>query len=126
MTDIQYWNSHEPGAISDGRVTIQAHDFFSPQPVRDADIFLLRYILHTRMNEGAIEILKRLREAAVPGKTKIVVIDAVIQYACPVSREVSGADGIVFEGSDEKVKVPPGLLTNLGKAVAGNHFLDLV
>ena len=125
--DEQYWNLHEPKAIANGQVTVQAHDFFSPQPVDGADIFLLRYILHDWSNPKAIEILKRLREAAVPGKTKLVVIDGIIQYACAIDqKKIHGAEDIVFEGSDKKGEVPAGLLPNLGKAGARNYFLDLV
>ena len=122
----QYWNRHEPKAITNGQVTIQAHDFFTPQPVTDADIFLLRYLLHDWSNTKAIEILKRLREVAVPGKTRVVVIDGIIQYACAVDRKkIQGAEDIVFEGADEKGEVPAGLLPNLGKASARNYCLDV-
>jgi hypothetical protein len=87
---------------------------------------LLRYILHDWSNAKAIEILKRLREVAVPGKTKVIVVDGVIQYACKVDRKkIRGAEGIVFEGSDKKSEVPAGLLPNLGKAGARNYCLDL-
>ena len=73
-----------------------------------------------------IEILKQLREVAVPGKTRVVVIDGVLQYACAVSRnQVPGTDDIVFEGFSEKREVPSGLLSNLGRAEARNYFLDL-
>lgn len=119
-----YWNHHEPEAISDRQVTIQAHDFFSSQPIKDADIFLLRYILHNWPDSKAVVILKRLREAATPGKTKVVVIDGIIQYACAVDRkEIHGAESILFEG--ERSKVPEGLLPNLGRAEARNYYLDL-
>ncbi|KAF9779280.1 O-methyltransferase [Thelephora terrestris] len=123
---IAYWNHHEPKAITDGQVTIQAHDFFIPQPVKDADVFLLRYLLHDWSNAKAIEILERLREVAVIGKTKVIVVDGLIQYACAVDRKtIRGAEGIVFVGSDEKSGVPAGLLPNLGKAGARNYCLDL-
>ena len=122
----QYWNSHEPKAIADGQVTIQAHDFFTPQPIKDADIFLLRYVLHDWPNAKSVEVLKRLREAAVPGKTKVVVIDSVIQYACTIDqKKVRGAEDIVFEGSDKKSEVPVGLLANLGKAQGRSYYLDM-
>ena len=122
----QYWNQHEPTAIRDGRVIIQVHDFFTPQPVKDADIFLLRYILHDWPNLRAIEILKRLREAAVPGKTRVVVIDGVAQYACPVvQKQIHGAEDIVFEGPDKNRVAPAGLLPNLGRGGARNYFFDL-
>ncbi|KAF9646504.1 O-methyltransferase [Thelephora ganbajun] len=123
---ITYWDQREPNAIQDGQVTIQAHDFFASQPVHDADIFLLRYVLHNWSNSKAIEILKRLREAAVPRKTKVVVIDGIIKYACTVDRkQIHGAEDIVFEGSDDKNEVPAGLLSNLGRAEARNYCLDL-
>lgn len=126
MICVQYWKRHEPKAIADGQVTIQTHDFFTPQPVKDADFFLLRYILHNWSDVKAVEILKRLREAAIPGKTKVVIIDGIVQYACPVDRkEIPGAEGIVFEGSDGS-DVPPGLLQNLGRAEARNYYLDLM
>ena len=122
----QYWNHHEPRAIADGQVTIQARDLFSPQTVSDADIFLLRNVLHIVSDTEANEILKRLKESAVPGKTKVVVIDGVIQYACAVDQKtIRGADDIVFEGLDKKSKVA-GLLSNLGRAEARNYYLDFV
>ena len=126
ISSTQYWNHHEPKAIADDQVTIQAHDFFTPQPVKDADIFLLRYILHDWSNAKAIEILKRLREVAVPGKTKVVIIDGIIQYACAVDSEnTPGAEDIVFGGSGKKSEAPAGLLPNLGRAGARNYCLDL-
>jgi hypothetical protein len=62
----------------------------------------------------------------VPGKTKVVVIDGVIQYACAFDREkIPGAEDIVFGESDTKREVPAGLLPNLGRAGARNYCLDL-
>ena len=122
----QYWNQLEPKAIQDGRVTVQAHDFFTPQPVKDADIFLLKSVLHNWPNPKVVEILKRLREAAVPGKTRVVVIGRIPRYACAVGPgQIAGTDDIVFEGSDEKREVPVGLLPNLGKGDARNYLVDL-
>lgn len=123
---IASWNYHEPKAIADGQVTIQTHDFFSPQPIKNADIFLLRNILHDWPNAKAVEILRRLREAAIPGKTKLVVVDAIVGYACATDQgKIHGAEGIVFEGSDKGREVPVGLLPNLGRAGARNYYLDL-
>ena len=56
-----------------------------------------------------------------------MVIDGIIQYACAVDqKEIPGAEGIAFEGSNGNDDVPPGLLPNLGRAVARNYCLDLV
>lgn len=122
---IAYWNRNEPKAVAEGRVTFQGHNFFSPQPAKDADVFILRYILHDWSNAKAIEILKQLRGAAIPGKTKVLVEDGVIKYACAVNpKEIPGAEGIEFEGADKR-EVPAGLLPNLGKAEAINYYLDM-
>jgi len=124
---VVYWNQYDPKAIPDGRVMIQVRDFFTPQPVKDADIFLLRHILHDWSNSRAIEILKRLREAAVPGKTRMVVIDVIIQYACAADREQIGrVENVVFEEQGKKGEAPMGLLSNLGRASARNYLLDLM
>ena len=122
----QSWNYHEPKAITDGQVTIQTHDFFSPQPIKNADVFLLRSILRDWSNTKAVEILRQLREAAIPGKTKLVVIDAIVGYACAADQgKILGAENIVFEGSDKGGGVPVGLLPNFGRAGARNYYLDL-
>lgn len=39
------WPKENPSAITDGRVTFMPHDFFQTNPVKDADIYWLRYIL---------------------------------------------------------------------------------
>ena len=127
MMREQYWNNHVPKAIADGQVTVQAHDFFTPQPVVDADIFLLRHIIHDWPDAKVTEILKRLREVSVPGKTRVVVIDRVVQYACVTDqKKIRGAKNITFEGLEKKREVPAGLLPNLGRAESLDYGLDLV
>ena len=61
------------------------------------------YTLHDWLNATTIEILKRLREVAVPGKTGLVVIDVLIRYASAVDqKEIHGVEDIVFKGPDKK------------------------
>lgn len=61
---------------------VTAHDFFAAQSVKDADVFLLRLVLHDWGTSSAVKILRQLREAAVVGKTKLVLIEQVVKYAC--------------------------------------------
>ena len=78
------------------------------------------------MDSKAIEILRRLREVAVPGKTRVVVLDGVIKYACAADqKQICEAEDIAFEGSYKGSEVPAGLLPNLGRAEAGSYLLDL-
>ncbi|KAJ5721473.1 O-methyltransferase family 2 [Penicillium malachiteum] len=61
----------------ESRVRFQAHDFFQEQPVKDADIYLLRHVLHDWSNTYARKILKALIPALKPG-AKIILNDRVI------------------------------------------------
>jgi 6-hydroxytryprostatin B O-methyltransferase len=73
------------GAIS-SRITFQAHNFFEPQPVTDADVYLLRMILHDWPPTEARTIMTQIFNAFKPG-ARIVVMDT----ALPVPGSVSVA-----------------------------------
>lgn len=57
-----------------GRITLQAHDFFTEQPVKDADIYYFRWIIHNYSTPYAIKILKGLIPALKPG-ARVVIND---------------------------------------------------
>lgn len=59
------------------RITFQAHDFFQEQPVKGADVYLLRLVLHDWSDKYSSLIIKALIPALKAG-TKIVVNDRVI------------------------------------------------
>ncbi len=56
------------------RITFQAHDFQTPQPVHGADVYLFRWILHNQADKYAISMLKQLIPALKKG-AKVVVND---------------------------------------------------
>ena len=59
-----------------------------------------------------VGILKRLKEAAVPGKAEVAVIDEIVEYACAVDqKQARGVEDIVSEGSGGRGEVPAGLVT---------------
>lgn len=60
-----------------GRISFQAHDFFQEQPVKGADVYLLRLILHDWSDKYAKMILKALTPALRSG-AKVVINDRVI------------------------------------------------
>ena len=59
------------------RIETQEHDFFSPQPVKGADVYLLRMILHDWKDPEAAKILKQLVDAAKPD-SRILIMDMVL------------------------------------------------
>lgn len=49
-----------------GRVSFEEHDFFTPQPMRDIDVFYIRAVFHNWPDKYCIEILRNL----IPGLKK--------------------------------------------------------
>ncbi len=91
------------------------HDFFTPQPIKDAAIYFLRVVIHDWSDEDASKILSNLRSAAGPS-SKLVVFDSLARSTC----EDPELEGLGLP------KAPYPLLANLG--VAGEGFftaLDL-
>ena len=79
------------GALPDhilSRLTFQGHDFTNPQPVTDADVYLLRMILHDWPDHVAIAILKNLLPALESNKhAKLLIMDTVL----PAPGQVPGS-----------------------------------
>ena len=83
---LQFIVQDLPGVISDerstyqipesvaGRVKLMAHDFFTEQPVKDVDVFLIRYTFHNWSDAYCIRILQNLIPAMKPG-TMVVIND---------------------------------------------------
>ena len=94
-----------------------AHDFFAPQPVKDADVFVLRAIMHDWSDKYCIQILRHLREAAAES-ARFIVIDRLMAYAC--------ADDTLNSVPGARFTAPPApLLANGGYSSAMSYFADI-
>lgn len=62
------------------RISFQAHDFFQPQPVKGAQVYLLRTILHDWPATEARTILTNLF-AAMESGSRILIMDIVLPAA---------------------------------------------
>ncbi|KAJ6485343.1 O-methyltransferase [Mycena vitilis] len=103
----QYWDTELPGAEAAGRVSFAEHDFFSPQPVKNANIFLMRFITHDWSDAYALKILQRLRASAQP-YTKLVLLEVLVPLVCGEDEAYKHIPGAVPDAP------PPPLLPNLG------------
>lgn len=65
-----------PSDVS-SRVKFMGHDFFTEQPVKDADVYLFRWIFHNWSDEYSIKILRSLIPALKTG-ARILVNDNVL------------------------------------------------
>ncbi|KAF7347117.1 S-adenosyl-L-methionine-dependent methyltransferase [Mycena venus] len=118
---VKFWKSKFPGHIESGKVILEAHDFFAPQPARNVSVFLLRLVLHDWPDSHCLTILRALRAAADPELTKLVVFDNILSYACPESglgdlKDVRGA---------ERAPASAPLLPNFGHANTIAYSYDL-
>ena len=59
------------------RISFQSHDFFQEQPVRGADFYLLRLVLHDWSDKYSLMIIRALIPALKPG-AKVVINDRVV------------------------------------------------
>jgi 6-hydroxytryprostatin B O-methyltransferase len=53
------------------------HDFFQPQPVKGADVYLLRTILHDWPDADATKIVKGIVDAMMPS-SRLLIMDMVL------------------------------------------------
>lgn len=65
-----------PSSIA-GRLRYQHHDFFTPQPLKDDDVFLLRMIIHDWPTAEATQIIRNLVDSMKPGG-KLIIMDTVL------------------------------------------------
>lgn len=73
-----------PAKLAD-RVTFTAHDFFTEQPIKNAGIYILRWILHDWSDLYAMQILQALIPALTDG-AKILVVEHVLPEPGAVSK----------------------------------------
>lgn len=59
-------------------IELQAHDFFTEQPLKGARAYHLRYILHDWSDEKSLQILGHLKDAMTPGYSKILINECVL------------------------------------------------
>jgi hypothetical protein len=54
------------------------HNFFEPQPIRGARAYYLHSILHDWSDDDALAILRHIRDAMIPGHSKLLVNDMMM------------------------------------------------
>ncbi|KAJ7101321.1 O-methyltransferase [Mycena belliarum] len=112
-----HWTENLPEHVQSNLVEFQKHDFFGPQPVRNADVFLMRYVIHNWVGDEAVAILTRLREAATP-TTRLVLVEKVVSSA-------AGDDHVLQIPGAARPQAPAPLLPNWGVAAAETTLFDL-
>lgn len=69
------------------RLEFMAYDFFTPQPVKDAEVYFFRWIFHNLPDKYCLRILENLVPALKPG-ARILVNEWVLSEPNSVSNRV--------------------------------------
>ena len=64
----------EPPPEIQNRISFMTHDFFKVQPVKNADVYFFRLVLHNWSDEDCFRILRALVPALKPG-AKIIAVE---------------------------------------------------
>ncbi|KAL6702647.1 hypothetical protein ACN47E_001270 [Coniothyrium glycines] len=67
----------------------QAHDFFTPQPIKAARAYSLHSILHDWDDEEGIRILENLKHALKPGYSRVLLNEIVLSEEKPTTAATS-------------------------------------
>ncbi|BGP20064.1 hypothetical protein JCM10213_003552 [Rhodosporidiobolus nylandii] len=87
------WEKEHPNYLKSGKVKLLPHDFFTPQPVKGAEVYLLGMAIHDWSTPFASQILKHLSEAASP-QSKLLLLEPTYKYlsssSSPADRALLG------------------------------------
>lgn len=98
-----------PGVLTSGRARLDPHDFFTPQPVKGAAVYLLRHVLHDWADAESIEILRKLKPALTPD-SRVLLAEQLMVCA---------------SGDDRVQRAPEPLPANWGAPSRFNHQRDI-
>ncbi|KAF7344103.1 S-adenosyl-L-methionine-dependent methyltransferase [Mycena venus] len=118
----ELWNTKLPAAINSGQVTLQVHDFFTPQPQTGASIFLLKQIMHDWSDENCKKILTHLWDAA-GSDTRLLLFDTIMPLTC---HDPSADDPKGIPGAAPVSEAPAPLLANYGAVSEMAYTADFV
>ncbi|KAI5925278.1 S-adenosyl-L-methionine-dependent methyltransferase [Camillea tinctor] len=105
----QFWGKKSPQDLDSGRVRLVPHDFFTENPIKEAEAYLLRYILHDWSDEYCIKILTEIRKAMGPN-SRLLIVDQVMNTTI---------------GDKSLTSAPAPLLANYGHYIRFSHQIDL-
>ncbi|KAF7350971.1 S-adenosyl-L-methionine-dependent methyltransferase [Mycena sanguinolenta] len=84
----EHWKANFPTAIEEERVVFQVADFFQPNEVHGAEVYMLRYIIDDWNDDACVTILSAIK-ASMSEKSKVLIVEALLIPAWLPSSETS-------------------------------------
>ncbi|KAJ8133353.1 hypothetical protein O1611_g274 [Lasiodiplodia mahajangana] len=99
QAESEVWPRENAKALEAGRIQFVPHDFFNTNPVRHADIYWLRYILHDWSDDYCVKILAAIKPSMGP-RSRIMICheyDEGLQRAAARPVPATGELGLLYE-----------------------------
>ncbi|KAI1324237.1 S-adenosyl-L-methionine-dependent methyltransferase [Xylariaceae sp. FL0255] len=109
QAQTEIWPRENPEALKGGRIQFMPHNFFETNPVQNADVYWLRYILHDWSDDYCVQILSAIKPSMGP-RSRILICDQVMNTT---------------RGCDELPAAPEPLPANWGYYTRYSHQRDL-
>lgn len=109
QAEKEVWPKENPEALQAARVRFVPHNFFDANPVPNADVYWLRYILHDWSDDYCVQILSAIKSAMGP-QSRILICDQVMNTTA---------------GCQEITPAPSPLPANWGYYTRYSHQRDL-
>ncbi|KAL8990913.1 MAG: hypothetical protein Q9169_008001 [Polycauliona sp. 2 TL-2023] len=71
-------SDEERSKIKAAGIIMQDYNFFTPQPIKGADIYFIRDVLHDWPDEKATQLLSHTAEAMEPNRSRVLIEDHVV------------------------------------------------
>ncbi|KAI1440479.1 putative O-methyltransferase [Annulohypoxylon stygium] len=81
--------------VSVGAFLPTSHDFFTPQPVKNARAYYLHSVLHDWGDDDCVKILEQLKPAMKPGYSRLLINEIIVPDRNP-TWPVTSMDQLVF------------------------------
>lgn len=68
----QFWQTEMPGAIKNNQVDFAAIDFLKESPLKECDVYYMRFIVHDWPDEECVKILSNIRAVMATGNRLLI------------------------------------------------------
>ncbi|KAI9709673.1 MAG: hypothetical protein M1828_002372 [Chrysothrix sp. TS-e1954] len=109
----------------EGRATVEgvepmSYNFFTPQPVKGAEVYFFRHVFHDWPDAASQEILRNTIPALIPGRSRIVIVDVVVPDTdCPTFASLMDVFMMFCAGTERTERQWRNLLGSVGLQVVG-------
>ena len=78
-TTFAQLNGEERSKIKSAGIEMQEYNFFTPQPIKGANFYFIRDVLHDWPDQAAVQLLSQTAGAMEPGRSRLLIEDHVVE-----------------------------------------------